>query len=114
VRRDPGEHELALAQRLPDQPEVQLLEVPQSAVEQLARAGRRAAGEVPRLDQAGAQTARRGVEGSARARDAPAHHEHVQVALAQVAPRSRALGRTQVCSEGRRHHGSSSQVRRPP
>src|SRR3712207_7570639 len=48
--------QVALVQRLADQPEVELLEVAQAAVEELGRAGGGAAGEVAGLDEGGARS----------------------------------------------------------
>ena len=54
VRRQPGEQQAALLQRLADQAEVEHLEVAQAAVDQLAAAAAGAAGQVALLQQPGA------------------------------------------------------------
>ena len=68
VRGELLDEQPAFLQRLGDQPEVEHLQVAQAAVDQLARAARRAGGEVAGLDQPDGQAAGRGVERGARAR----------------------------------------------
>ena len=68
-------------QRLADQPEVEHLQVAQAAVDQLARPARGAAGPVPRLDDRRGQAAGHGVEGAARADDAAADDQDVELVL---------------------------------
>ena len=68
VRRDPREQQLALAQRLADEPDVAHLEVAQAAVDELARRARGPGREVARLDERDAQPARGRVERRARRR----------------------------------------------
>ena len=91
VRRDHVQQQAALAQRLAHEAELQLLEVAQAAVDQLARARRRAGGEVARLDQRHRQTARGGVERAARPRHPAADDEHVERLLAHPGERGLAL-----------------------
>ena len=67
VRRE-VDVDLALQQRLADEPEIEVLQVAQTAVDELGRARRRAAGEVVALHQRDAVPARGGVERDARAR----------------------------------------------
>src|SRR6185312_4338706 len=62
MRAELLEDELALAQRLEHEVEVELLEVAQATVHQLRRAARRARGEVARLDQRDLEPAARGVQ----------------------------------------------------
>jgi hypothetical protein len=93
VRRDPGQHELTLAQGLPDEVEAHLLEVAQPAVEQLGRPGRRAGRVVPLLDQRDGQPAGHGVQGHASAGHATPDDEHVDVLLGEVPPGSLPVGR---------------------
>ena len=71
VRRQAVEQQAALAQRLADEPELELLEIAQAAVDQLARPARRARGEVALLDERDPQPARSRVERRAAADDAP-------------------------------------------
>ena len=70
--------DLALEQRLADEPEVEVLQVAQTAVDELARARGGAGRVVGLLDQRHRVAARGGVERHARARDAAADHEHVE------------------------------------
>ena len=69
VRRERGV-DLALEQRLAHQPEVEVLQVAQAAVDELARARRGAGGEVGPLHQRDRVAARGGVERDAGAGDA--------------------------------------------
>ena len=68
----------ALGKRLPHEPEPELLEVSQAAVDELGAPGAGTDGEVVLLDEGGTQPARDGVEQSAGPRDATAHDEHVE------------------------------------
>ena len=77
VGREPGQEQAPLAQGLADEPELEHLEVAQPAVDQLARAARRAHGQVPRLDQPDAEAPRRRVERAADAGDPAADDEDV-------------------------------------
>ena len=70
--------DLALEQRLAHEPEVEVLEVAQAAVDELARARRGAGGVVGLLHQRDRVAARGGVERDAGAGDAAADHEHVE------------------------------------
>ena len=81
VRRQPGEQQAALLERLADQPEVEHLEVAQAAVDQLAAAAAGAAGQVALLQQAGVQAPGDGVERGADADDAAADDEDVELTL---------------------------------
>ena len=63
-----AQRDLALGERLVDEPELALLEVAQAAVHQLGRLRRRAGREVVALDQRGAQAAGGRVERDARSR----------------------------------------------
>jgi len=70
--------DLALQQRLAHQPEVEVLEVAQAAVDELARARGRADRVVAALHQRHGAAARRRVERDAGPGDAAADHEHVE------------------------------------
>jgi hypothetical protein len=59
-------------------PEIEVLQVAQAAVHQLARARRRADRVVAALDEGDGVAARRGVERDSRPGDAAADHEHVE------------------------------------
>ena len=63
VRGELGHEQVAFPQRLVDQLEVELLQVPQAAVDELARPARRARGQVARLHQGHPQAAGRGIQG---------------------------------------------------
>ena len=77
VRRE-RDHQLALEQRLADQHEVELLQVAEPAVHQLARAARRARREIRALEQRDAEPARGGIERDARAGDAAPDHGQIE------------------------------------
>jgi hypothetical protein len=68
----------ALQQRLAHEPEVEVLEVAQAAVDQLRRAARGAGREVGPLHERDAVAARGRVERHPGARDAPADHDQVE------------------------------------
>ncbi len=78
VGRDPRQQQSALAERLAHEAEVELLEVAQAAVDQLAGAAGGARGEVARLDQRHRQAAGGGVERSRGADDAAADHDDLE------------------------------------
>ena len=78
VRRDP-EQRLPLAHRLEHQSEMALLEIADAAVDEPAGAGARAEGEVPLLDEGGAQPAHGGVAGDSRSGDPAADHQQIDV-----------------------------------
>ena len=97
VRRQRRQRQLALVQRLPDQPELELLEVAQPAVEHLRRAARGARREVTGLDERDLQPAGRGVERGAGADDAAADDDDVELFAAEPFPaRSRCSGPKRV------------------
>ena len=96
VRGQPGEQQAALLERLGDQPEVEHLQIAQSAVDELAAAAGGARGEVALLDEPGAQPAGHRVEGAARARDPASDDEHVEfLAGGQCLDGGRTIGRGQ-------------------
>jgi hypothetical protein len=76
VRRAVQQH-FALRQRFAHEPEFELLEVAQPAVDKLRAPLRRRAGDVLLLDQHDAQTAARGIARDARAVDAGADNGEV-------------------------------------
>ena len=78
------ERPLAFVQRLVDEPELALLQVPQAAVHELRALRAGAGGEVVPLHQRGAQSAAGGVERHARAGDATADDEDVEPLLAET------------------------------
>ena len=79
VRREPGQQQAALLEGLPDQAEVEHLEVAQPAVDELAAAAAGAAGQVALLDQPGRQAAGHGVEGHPGADHSPADDQDVEL-----------------------------------
>jgi hypothetical protein len=95
MRREPLEQQRALGECLAHQAQVELLQVAQAAVNQLARPRRRARAEVPRLDQAGREAPGDGIQGDTRSDDAAAHHQHLQFLASQGVERGRALGRAE-------------------
>ena len=86
MRRQRRQRQLALVQRLAHQPELELLEVAQPAVEHLRRAARGAGGEVARLDERHLQPAGRGVERGAGADHAAADDDDVELLAAEPLP----------------------------
>jgi hypothetical protein len=82
VRRQ-GDHQLTLEQGLADQAEVELLEVAQAAVDELAGAAGGARGVVGLLDQRDAVAAGGGIESDAGAGDPAADHDEVEGVAAQ-------------------------------
>ena len=78
MRAEPGEHQVALAQGLADQPEFELLEVAQAAVDQLAGTAAGAGGPVASFQQRGRQPARRRVERASGADHAAADDNDVE------------------------------------
>ena len=79
VRREALGQQAALAQRLPDQAEVEHLQVAQPAVHQLAGPAGRAGRPVPALEQADGQPAGRGVQRHAGTDDAAADHDDIEL-----------------------------------
>ena len=82
VGSDPREQQLALAQRLADEPDVAHLEIAQASVDELARGARGPGREVARLDEGHPQSARDRVERRADAGDPTADDEQVELPCA--------------------------------
>ena len=82
VRRE-VEQPRPLGERLADQPEAELLEVAEAAVDQPRRARRRPGGDVVLLDERGAHPARHGVEERPAADDAAADDDDVPRAVGE-------------------------------
>ncbi len=99
VRRQPGQQQAALRQRLADQPEVEHLQVAQPAVDQLAGPRRRAGREVALLHQAGREAAGDRVQRGAGADHSPTDDEHVELLRVESSEGRRTSGR------GQRGHG---------
>jgi hypothetical protein len=119
VRGELLDEQPAFLQRLGDQPEVEHLQVAQAAVDELARAARRAGGEVAGLDQSDAQAAGRGVESGARAHDTAADDQDVQLAAGLRRRRQRVQRAfPRLGGQGDRSHGvsfpDSTRCRTPP
>ncbi len=87
VRRDPVEQQASLLQRLADQPEVEHLQVPQPAVDELARAARRAAGPVLSLDDRRPQAPSRRIHRGAGPDDTSSDNQHVQLGRSEAGQR---------------------------
>ena len=115
VRGEAGQAELALPQRLAHQPEVQLLQVAQPAVEELRRPARRARREVTGLDEGHLQPAGRGVERRPGADHAAADHDDVELLGGEPVPRPRPVPRPQAGGLRRRVQllGRARTSRRP-
>src|SRR5690606_38188418 len=92
----------ALQQRLAHEPEVELLEIPDAAVHELAAATARAARPIARLHHPGAQPARHGIQSGSRPDDPSADDEDVELRRAHVGDRRRALLRTEAIRPGDR------------
>jgi hypothetical protein len=95
VRRQRGQRQLALMERLAHQPELQLLEVAQPTMEHLRRAARGAGSEVARLDERDLEPARGGIQGAPGAHHAAADHHDVELLGAESLPERRALRRAE-------------------
>ena len=83
VRRE-VHHQPALEQRLAHEAEVEVLQVAQAAVDELARAAGGAAGVVGLLDERDRVAARGGVERNASSGDPAADHHHVEALVLEV------------------------------
>ena len=81
VRREALQQQATFLERLTDKPEVEHLQVAQAAVDQLARAARRARGPVTGLEDPDRQTTGHGVQGSSRADHPTAHDDEVELVL---------------------------------
>ncbi|MPM57096.1 hypothetical protein SDC9_103914 [bioreactor metagenome] len=79
VRGRGGQQQAAFLEGLGDQLEVQLVEVAQPAVDELAGAARGALAPVAGLDDSGAQAPGRGIEGDPGAGDTSTDHEDVEL-----------------------------------
>ena len=86
MRRQRGQRQLALMQRFADQPELQLLEVAQPAVEHLRAAAGGAGGEVAGLDERHLEPAGGRVQGGARPDHAAADDDDVELFAAEPLP----------------------------
>ena len=93
VRSQPLKQQRSLPERLAHEPDIELLEITQAAVDELARAGRGTRAEVPGLDQPDRQAAADGVERDARPDNAAADHEDLVLGAGQRVQGGRALGR---------------------
>ena len=96
VRCQPGGEQAALPQRLVHQAELQLLQIAQSAVDQLAGPAGGPGGQVAGLDQGHRQPAGRGVHGRTRAGHPAADHQDVKPLAAQPLQIRRATGRREL------------------
>ena len=95
--RGERDEQLALDERFAHETQLELAQVAQAAVDELARAARCAAGVVVALEQCDAVAARSGIEGDAGAGDPAADHHHIE-----------ALGGERLECVGAGDHGSTS------
>jgi hypothetical protein len=95
MRRQRGQRELTLVQRLADQTEFELFEIAQPAVEHLAAAARGAGREVAGLHQGDLEAAGGGVQRGPGADDAAADDHDVELLAAQPPPGLGALVRSE-------------------
>ena len=86
VRRQRRQGQFAFVQGLADEPELELLEVAQSAVEHLRRPARRARCEVAGLDERHLEASGGGIERSASADDTTADDDDVELLAAEAVP----------------------------
>jgi hypothetical protein len=77
------ESQRALSESFEDQGKVEVLEIAESTVKQLAGPTRRASREITGLDQPNAEAAGDSIEGTAAARDAGSNDEYVQILILQ-------------------------------
>ncbi len=77
VGRD-AEEDAPLPVRFPHQPELALLEIPEAAMDQPARPGARAGGEITLLDEHGGKAPHRGVPGDPRPGDAATDDQQIE------------------------------------
>lgn len=92
---EPVEQERPFPQGFAHQREVELFEVAQAAVDELAGPAGRAGGVVARFDQGYAQPAGGGVERHAATGDPTSDDEDIEVLLPELTQRARALVRPQ-------------------
>jgi hypothetical protein len=85
MRRQPGGEQAALGQRLVHQMQLELLQVAQAAVDQLAGSTGRAGSQVTSLDQGDLEPTGGGVEGGAGAGDPAADDQHVELLVTHPA-----------------------------
>src|SRR5690606_17497515 len=88
---DPGEHQLSFPQRLADQTEIELFQVPQPAVEQLRRPRRGPRREITRLYQRHPQSTSRRVERRTGTGHPAADHQNIKIGPIQRGPCPSAL-----------------------
>ena len=103
-------HQLALEQGLADEPEVEVLQVAQAAVDELARAAGGPRGEVRALEQRHAVAARGGVQRDARAGDAATDDDDIELVLRQRRKGLAALDHASSVAQSRRGSGTLAQM----
>jgi hypothetical protein len=101
VRGDPVQHQLAFPEGFADQAELQLFEVAEAAVEQLAGPARRAGGQVSGLDERDPQAPRRGVQRGPDPDHAAADDDDVEGLGLQASPGLLAFQRPHATGDGR-------------
>jgi len=102
VRRQSGEHQLALVQGLADQPELQLLQIAQATVEQLGRPAGRSRGQIPRFHQSYLETASGGIQRCTGTDHTATDDDDVELFTGQPLPVCRSLRRAQLPRSGPR------------
>lgn len=95
MRCQRGQRQFTFIERLTHQPELQLLEVAQPAVEHLRGAARRAGGQVPRLDQRHLEPTGGSIQSASGAHYSAADHHDVELLGSESLPGDRALCRSQ-------------------
>ena len=101
MRRE-AQQPLAFVQRLAHEPDLEVLEVPQPAVDQSRRRARRARREVAALDEQHGKAGERGLARDRSAIDAGADHDHVvKRALGAHGRGSSKLAQAQGRAQGR-------------
>src|SRR5699024_2018701 len=82
MRRDAIAQQAPLGQRFMDKTELGFLQIPDTAVDQLARPARRARRKIACLYQRDLEAPARSVQGSARPSDATPDDEHIEMLVA--------------------------------
>ena len=80
------DHELALQQRLANQPQIKVLQIMEASVDQLGGPAARPGGKIGLLDQGDAQPELGGAQGAGVSTRAGPQHHHVEVGLSHRVP----------------------------
>jgi hypothetical protein len=95
MRAEPAEQQRLFAQRFADESEVELFEVAESSMNQLARSARRPGGPITLFDQRDGESTTRGIEGSPRADDTSADDHDVEAGCGRTIEISASLRRVE-------------------